>query len=329
MKPTAIITGVTGQDGSYLAELLIGHGYRVIGIKRRSSSNDLGNAKHIKELQIEEGDVTDLPSLTSIFRVARPDHVYNLAAQSHVATSFSQPLCTFDVNTIGAVNCLEAIRNSGYHSRFYQASTSELFGGMSEAPCDESTPFRPRSPYGVSKLAAHWMTVNYRESYKMFACCGILFNHESERRGQMFVTQKIAKAVARIKLGKQKTIALGNLSAKRDWGHAKDYVLAMHKMLLVSEPRDYVIGTGETHSVDEFLHAAFQHVGIQNFTSYVTIDPTLYRPTEVNVLLANPAKAMQNLNWKPTIDFHKLVARMVDNQLQLESNTIGEAHGTE
>ena len=320
-KPVALITGITGQDGSYLADLLLEKGYKVFGIKRRTSQNGLGCAAHLDgKAEIIEADVTDLPSLSHTVKLAKPHEFYNLAAQSHVGTSFSQPQATFEINAAGVLNCLEAIRSSGLHTRFLQASTSELFGGLSEAPSNEDTPFHPRSPYGVSKLAGHWFTVNYRESYRMFACCSISFNHEAPRRGPNFVTRKITQGIARIKAGKQKTLSLGNMSARRDWGHARDYVDAMWRMLQQGRPDDFVLGTGETHSVQEFCDLAFKIAGLDP-QQHVIIDPLLFRPAEVNVLVADASKARTLLDWQPKTRFDKLVQEMVKHDLALEGQS--------
>lgn len=320
-KYTAVITGITGQDGSYLAEFLLSKDYRVVGIKRRTSSQGLGNVEHlVKELEIEEADVMDLPSISKIVKHAKPHEFYNLAAQSHVHSSFKQPILTMSINAIGTLNCLEAIVSSGYHTKFYQASTSELFGGLSDKPCSEETPFNPRSPYAISKLAAHWAVDNYRNSYRMFACSGILFNHESPRRGPNFVTQKIASGVAAIVNKTASSIRLGNIKAKRDWGHARDYVEAMYLMLQNSRPRDYVIGTGETHSVEEFLAESFKVAGIDNYSNYVEIDPELIRPSEVNTLIADSSRAALELGWKPKVKFHELVKEMVISKLNKGEN---------
>lgn len=320
MTKTAIITGVTGQDGSYLADLLLEKGYKVYGLKRRTSSNSLGCAEHLtNRIEIIEGDILDLPSLQRLCKLANANEFYNLASQSHVGTSFQQPQYTAEATGLGVLNCLEAIRNSGIHTRFYQASTSELYGGQrGESFCNEETPFRPRSPYGCAKLFGHSVTVNYREAYKMFTCNGILFNHESPRRGPNFVTRKITKAIAAIKAGKQKKLYLGNLKAKRDWGHAKDYVRGMWMMLNHSRPDDYVLATGETHTVEEFLKIAFNHAELGDFQNYVEIDPQFYRPAEVDILLGDSSKAMKELGWKPEISFEQLVKEMVDTDLQLK-----------
>jgi len=313
---SAIVTGFCGQDGSYLTELLLKKGYKVYGIKRRNSDSSLSCASHLEKepnLEIIEADLLDLPSLLSICKRAKANEFYNLAAQSHVGTSFDQPFYTAQVNALGTLNCLEAIRHSGIHTKFYQASTSELFGGMQSKAYSESDLFHPRSPYGVAKLYAYWITVNYRESYNMFACNGILFNHESPRRGPNFVTRKISLAVANIKKGKQRVLKLGNLAAKRDWGHARDFVEGMWLMLQQPEPEDYVLATGETHSVEEFCEAAFEHAGLGDFRKYVEIDMRYYRPAEVDVLIGDASKAKEKLGWEPKTTFADLAKEMVDH----------------
>jgi len=332
----ALITGITGQDGSYLAELLLEKGYEVYGIWRRKSYVDYGNVAHIKDkIHFIYADMTDPISLITAMRISQADEVYNLAAQSFVATSWEQPLATADIDAIGVTNMLEAIRNVKPEARFYQASTSEMFGLVQEIPQKETTPFYPRSPYGVAKLYGHWITKNYRESYDMFACSGILFNHESERRGMEFVTRKITDAAARIKLGKQEYVELGNMDAKRDWGHSKDYVRAMWLMLQQDKPDDYVVATGETRTVREFVDAAFRavgmelefkgegmdEVGIEKATGKVRVkvNPRFFRPAEVQLLLGCPEKAEKLLGWKREIDFNELVSRMAKNDLELVS----------
>ena len=313
MNKTAIITGVTGQDGSYLADLLLEKGYKVYGLKRRTASNNLDCAAHLEnDIEIVEGDLLDLPSLISLCKLARADEFYNLASQSHVGTSFKQPVYTAQTTGLGVLNCLEAIRESGYHTRFYQASTSELFGGIhGETMCNEETVLHPRSPYGVAKLYGHWITVNYRESYKMFNCTGLLFNHESPRRGANFVTRKVTLGVANIKAGNQKKLYLGNLESKRDWGHARDYVEGMWRMLQHHTADDYVLATGETHSIRELCRVAFNHVGL-DYKKYVEIDPQFYRPAEVDVLLGDATKAKEVLGWEPKTTFVDLIKEMVD-----------------
>jgi GDPmannose 4,6-dehydratase len=310
---TAIVTGLRGQDGSYLAEQLIDRGYLVYGLIRRSSQGlDLGCAKEDPMLEVVEGDLLDPSGLVNLCNLAKPDLFFNMAAQSHVGSSFKQPTYTTQVNAIGTLNCLEAIRLSGIHTRFLQASTSEMYGGVSASKMNEDSVFYPRSPYGCAKLYSYWITKNYRESYKMFACSSICFNHESERRGSNFVTRKISLAAARIKLGLQDKLYLGNLEAKRDWGYAPDFTRGMIMMLVdAPEARDYVLSTGETHSVREFCEAAFSHLGL-DYRDYVEIDPRFYRPAEVDVLIGDSSKIQAELGWKPTIHFNHLVHRMVD-----------------
>ncbi|CAM2978512.1 GDP-mannose 4,6-dehydratase [Paenibacillus sediminis] len=313
---TALITGVTGQDGSYLAELLLSKGYKVYGLRRRTSTPNYENVRHIHD-QIEwiSGDLTDLASLIEAVRSAEPDEVYNLAAQSYVAASWPQPLATGHMTALSVTNMLEAVRIVKPNTRFYQASSSEMFGKVVETPQKETTPFYPRSPYGVAKVYGHWITVNYRESFNLYACSGILFNHESPRRGLEFVTRKVTDAVARIKLGLQHELRMGNLEALRDWGFAGDYVKAMWLMLQQNEPDDYVISTGETHSVRELLEVAFSYVDL-NYEDYVVIDPKFVRPAEVDLLLGDCAKAKQNLGWEPEISFEKLIHMMIDEDLK-------------
>ncbi len=328
----ALITGITGQDGSYLAELLLEKGYEVYGIWRRKATVDYGNIEHLKDkVHLIYADMTDPVSLISAMRISDADEVYNLAAQSFVATSWDTPLGTAEIDGIGVTNMLEAIRIVKPEARFYQASTSEMFGLVQEMPQTEKTPFYPRSPYGVAKLYGHWITKNYRESYGMFACSGILFNHESERRGLEFVTRKISRAAAAISLGQQEFVELGNMDSKRDWGHSKDYVRAMWLMLQQDKPDDYVIATGETRTVREFVEAAFKAVNITiNWEGegidevgkdaatgkvVVKVNKKFFRPAEVDVLLGNPAKAEATLGWKREIDFAQLVERMVRNDL--------------
>jgi GDPmannose 4,6-dehydratase len=314
--PTALITGITGQDGSYLAELLLSKGYRVIGMVRRSSTVTYERIDHLlDDITIIQGDLTDQGSLLSIFEDYEPTEVYNLAAQSFVPVSWNQPALTGDVTAIGVTRMLEAIRFVNSKTRFYQASSSEMFGKVVEVPQKETTPFYPRSPYGVAKVYGHWITVNYRESFGMFAVSGILFNHESPRRGLEFVTRKITYGVARIKLGLAKELCLGNLEARRDWGFAGDYVNAMWNMLQQENPGDYVIGTGETHSVREFCEEAFSHVGL-DYKDFVIQDPRFYRPAEVDMLVSNPSKARQVLGWEPKVSFRELIRMMVDADLE-------------
>lgn len=339
MKKSALITGITGQDGSYLAELLLEKGYEVYGIMRRKSIVDYGNVEHIKEkIKFIYADMTDLISLINAMKISQADEVYNLAAQSFVATSWEQPLATAEIDAIGVTNMLEAIRNIKPECRFYQASTSEMFGLVQEIPQRETTPFYPRSPYGVAKLYGHWITKNYRESYDMYACSGILFNHESERRGKEFVTRKITDAVARIKQGIQDHLELGNMDSKRDWGHSKDYVMAMWLMLQQEKADDYVIATNETRTVREFVEKSFSHVdidivwqgegineiGIDKATNktVVKINPKFFRTAEVDILLGNPEKAEKELKWKREISFEQLVERMVKNDMELVKREI-------
>ena len=320
----ALITGITGQDGSYLAEFLLNKGHKVFGIKRRTSDLNYGNVEHIKdEIDFIYADMTDLPSLVAAVKKAMPDEVYNLAAQSFVQTSWEQPILTSEVNSIGVANLLEAIRLVKPDIRFYQASTSEMFGKVQAVPQNETTPFYPRSPYGVSKLFGHWITVNYRESYNMFTCSGILFNHESPRRGLEFVTRKVTNAVARIKYGLQKELRMGNLDAKRDWGFAGDYVKAMWLMLQQDSPDDYVIATGETHTIRELLEEAFGYVGLR-YEDYVVVDPQYIRPAEVDILLGDYTKAYNKLGWKPEVSFKELARMMVDHDLERVKKVVGK-----
>jgi GDPmannose 4,6-dehydratase len=308
----ALITGVTGQDGSYLAELLLSQGYHVTGMVRRASTETFDRIAHFKDrIDLRQADLLDQFSLVKLLDDVQPDEVYNLAAMSFVPTSWSQPVLTGEFTGLGVTKVLEALRMVCPKARFYQASSSEMFGKVLETPQTETTPFYPRSPYGVAKAYGHFITVNYRESYNLFAVSGILFNHESPRRGKEFVTRKITDAVARIKLGSQKELRMGNLDAKRDWGFAGDYVRAMWMMLQQDAADDYVVATGETHSVREFLQIAFAHVGL-NFEDYVVIDPEFIRPAEVELLLGNPAKAKAKLGWTPKVSFEQLVTRMVD-----------------
>lgn len=331
---TALITGINGQDGSYLAELLLEKGYEVYGVMRRKSVVDYGNVEHIKDkINFIYADMTDIVSLINAMRVSQADEVYNLAAQSFVGTSWEQPIATAEIDGVGVTNMLEAIRTVKPEARFYQASTSEMFGLVQEIPQKETTPFYPRSPYGVAKLYGHWITKNYRESFNMYACSGILFNHESERRGKEFVTRKITDAVARIKLGVQDCLELGNMDAKRDWGHSKDYVNAMWLMLQQDEAEDYVIATNETRTVREFVEIAFSHVGIEvewsgndvdeigkdkaTGKTIVKINPKFFRPAEVEILIGDPAKADKELGWVREISFAQLVERMVKHDMEL------------
>jgi GDPmannose 4,6-dehydratase len=323
MKKKALITGITGQDGSYLAELLLDKGYEVHGIMRRSSSfstkrvDAIYKDPHVEgaRLFLHYGDLTDSSSLSQILMQVRPDEVYNLGAQSHVKVSFEIPEYTGEATGIGTLRLLESIRALGMKNiRFYQAGSSEMYGLVQETPQKESTPFYPRSPYGAAKVYAHWIAVNYRESYDLFICNGILFNHESPRRGETFVTRKITRGVAAIKLGIQQKLYLGNLDAKRDWGYAKDYVEAMWLMLQQEKPDDYVVATGETHSVREFAEIAFAHVGL-NWKDYVEVDPRYFRPTEVELLLGDSSKATKALGWKPKVGFVELAKMMVDSDM--------------
>lgn len=317
---TALITGITGQDGSYLAELLLDQGYKVYGLKRRTATPNFENIKYlINEIDFISGDLRDITSLTEAVQLAKPDEIYNLAAQSFVGDSWRQPIYTGEVTGLGVTNMLEAIRQAKPDARFYQASSSEMFGKVLETPQKETTPFYPRSPYGVAKVYGHWITVNYRESYDMYACSGILFNHESPRRGIDFVTRKVTDAVAKIKLGIQDKLHLGNLDSKRDWGFAGDYVKAMWLMLQQDEPDDFVIATGETHTVKEFVEIAFEHVGL-NWQEHVVQDPQFIRPAEVDILLGDPSKAKQKLKWEPQITFEQLVKMMVDQDLKKHKN---------
>ena len=335
----ALKTGITVQDGSYLAELLLEKGYEVYGIMRRKSVVDYGNVEHIKDkIHFIYADMTDPISLITAMKISQADEVYNLAAQSFVATSWEQPLATADIDALGVTNMLEAIRTVKPEARFYQASTSEMFGLVQAIPQTETTPFYPRSPYGVAKLYGHWITKNYRESYDLYACSGILFNHESERRGKEFVTRKITDAVARIKLGVQDHLELGNMDSKRDWGHSKDYVKAMWLLLQQDHADDYVIATNETRTVREFVEVAFGHVGIEiewegtgvdeigkdkaTGKTIVKVNPQFFRPAEVDILLGNPAKAEKELGWKREISFSQLVERMVKNDLALVEKEI-------
>lgn len=339
---SALITGINGQDGSYLAELLLEKGYKVFGLMRRKSVVSYGNVEHIKDkINFIYADMTDVVSLINAMEISQADEVYNLAAQSFVATSWEQPLATAQIDAVGVTNMLEAIRRVKPTARFYQASTSEMFGKVQEVPQKETTPFYPRSPYGVAKLYGHWITKNYRESYNLFTCSGILFNHESERRGLEFVTRKITNAVARIKLGVQDCLELGNMDAKRDWGHSKDYVRAMWLMLQQDKPDDYVVASNETHPVREFVEKAFKAAGIEiEFSgegvnevgkdkatgkTVVKVNPKFFRPAEVELLYGNPAKAEKALGWTREISFDQLVERMVKNDLAIVEKEIKAA----
>jgi len=323
MAKKALITGITGQDGSYLAELLLSKGYEVFGLIRRSSSFNTSRIDHLYQdphnhpfLKLIYGDLTDGGNLATILNNIQPDEIYNLGAQSHVRVSFDQPIYTVNVDALGTLRLLEALRTMKKFPRFYQASSSEMYGKAVEIPQKETTLFYPRSPYGCAKAYAFWQTVNYREAYKIFACNGILFNHESPRRGETFVTRKITRAATRIKLGLQNKLYLGNLDAKRDWGFAGDYVEAMWLMLQQDEPDDYVIATNETHSVREFLDEVFGYLSL-NWKDYVEIDPNYYRPTEVDILQGDITKAIKKLNWKPKVKFRELARMMVDGDLKL------------
>jgi len=325
----ALITGITGQDGSYLAEFLIKKGYKVYGIIRRSSSFNTQRIDHLyqdphekeRKLNLVYGDLNDASSLNMLIKNICPDEIYNLGAQSHVKVSFEVPEYTGEITGLGTTRLLEAIRDTGVKTKFYQASSSEMYGMVCQSPQNEETPFYPRSPYGAAKVYAYWMTVNYREAYNMFACNGILFNHESPRRGETFVTRKITMALARIKLGLQKKLYLGNLEAMRDWGFAGDYVEAMWLMLQQPKADDYVIATGETHSVREFLNEAFDHAKL-DWKKYVVIDKRYFRPTEVDLLLGDSAKARRVLKWKPKVNFQQLVRMMVDSDMKVVRQTM-------
>jgi GDPmannose 4,6-dehydratase len=319
----ALITGVTGQDGSYLAELLLEKGYQVFGLVRRTSSDSFERIKHIcDQITLESADLLDEASIMSLVKRIQPQELYNLAAQAFVPASFDQPVFTGEVTGLGVTRILDAIRIVDPTIRFYQASSSEMFGKVVEVPQTEKTPFHPRSPYGVAKIYGHWITVNYRESYDIFACSGICFNHESPRRGVEFVTRKITHAVARIKLGLAKELRLGNLEARRDWGFAGDYVEAMWLMLQQDQPDDYVIATGHTHSVREFAKLAFDAVGL-NYEDYVVTDPKFLRPAEVDLLVGDPSKAAKKLNWRPKVSFEELAAMMVEADLKRVREELG------
>ena len=316
-RRVALITGITGQDGSYLAELLLEKGYRVVGMVRRSSAENFYRIEHIRDrIELEQADLLDQYSLIDVLRRVRPEEVYNLAAMSFVPTSWSQPVLTTEFDAVGVTRVLEAIRLTNPEARFYQASSSEMFGKVREVPQRETTPFHPRSPYGVAKVYGHHITVNYRESYGLFACSGILFNHESPRRGKEFVTRKVTDGAARIKLGLATDLRLGNRNAHRDWGFAGDYVRAMWLMLQQDEPDDYVIATGESHSVQELVELAFTHVGL-DWRQCVVEDPSLIRPAEVDTLLGDWSYAREKLGWKPEVSFAQLVQMMVDSDLAL------------
>lgn len=313
---SAVITGITGQDGSYLAEFLLSQGYQVHGIVRRSSTENFSRIEHLREqVELHQADLLDQSSLARVLEQAKPDEVYNLGAMSFVPTSWTQPVLTAEFTAVGVTRLLDALRSVCPKARFYQASSSEMFGKVRAVPQSEETPFHPRSPYGVAKVYGHFITVNYRESYGLYACSGLLFNHESPRRGLEFVTRKITHGVARIKHGFDTELRLGNLQAKRDWGFAGDYVRAMWMMLQQDEADDYVIGTGETHSVEEFVTLAFDRVGL-NWRDHVVIDPAFYRPAEVDLLLSDPSKAHRTLGWRPHCSFEQLVNMMVDADVE-------------
>ncbi len=317
MPKTALITGITGQDGSYLAELLLEKGYRVVGMTRRTSTEVHERIEHIvDDVEIFSGDLLDQSSITSIVNEVAPDEIYNLAAQSFVPASWSQPVLTGEFTALGVTRVLEAIRQVNPAIRFYQASSSEMFGNAVESPQSEKTAFYPRSPYGVAKVYGHWIAVNYRESYGLFACSGICFNHESPRRGKEFVTRKISDGVARIKLGLAKELRLGNLDAHRDWGYAGDFVRAMWMMLAQERPDDYVIATGRTHSVRDFVRIAFEVAGLGSFEPYVVVDPRFVRPAEVDRLIGDASKAKRLLGWEPKVSFEQLVAMMVESDIK-------------
>jgi GDPmannose 4,6-dehydratase len=338
MPKRALITGITGQDGSYLTELLLQKGYEVYGVIRRSSSFNTDRIDHLYEdphephtrLRLVYGDLNDSSSLNTVLRQVRPDEIYNLGAMSHVRVSFDVPEYTGEITGLGTVRLLEAMRETGIKPKFYQASSSELFGKVAEVPQSEKTPFYPRSPYGCAKAYAYYITVNYRESYDLFACNGVLFNHESPRRGETFVTRKITRAATRIKMGLQQKLFLGNLDARRDWGYAKDFVEAMYLMMQADEPDDYVIATGETHSIREFLDEAFGLLDL-DWKPCVEIDPRYYRPAEVDLLLGDAGKARKRLGWEPRVTFKELVKLMVDADLELarRERMIAEQEGRE
>jgi GDPmannose 4,6-dehydratase len=322
----AFITGITGQDGSYLAEFLLGKGYGVYGMVRRASFQRFDRIEHILDrVEIIEGDLTDQSSLDDAIKTIAPTEVYNLASQSFVPTSWNQPVLTADVTGTGVTRMLEAIRKHKPDSKFYQASTSEMFGKVRETPQNETTPFYPRSPYGVAKIYAHWITINYRESYNIFACSGICFNHESPRRGLEFISRKVTDGVARIKLGLADQLKLGNLEARRDWGFAKDFVEAMWLMLQQDQPEDYVIATGVSHSVRDLVDTAFDYVGLPT-EPYVVVDPKFFRPAEVDILVGDAAKAKANLGWTPTSSFKEMIHTMVEADLKRLANLAGSTH---
>jgi GDPmannose 4,6-dehydratase len=316
----ALITGITGQDGSYLADLLLSKGYQVFGMVRRASTVNFERIKHLRDrIKLVQGDLLDQTSIAQMLARVRPDEIYNLAAMSFVPTSWQQPTLTAEYTALGVTRILDAMRQTCPKARFYQASSSEMFGKVRETPQCETTPFYPRSPYGVAKVYGHFITVNYRESYGLYACSGMLFNHESPRRGLEFVTRKITHGIARIKHGLDRELRLGNLQAKRDWGFAGDYVRAMWLMLQQDQPEDYVVGTGTMHTVEEFVRIAFDHVGL-DWQKHVVIDPQFYRPAEVDVLLADATKAHEKLHWEPSVSFEELVRMMVDGDMALVSS---------
>jgi GDPmannose 4,6-dehydratase len=322
-QKVALITGITGQDGSYLAEFLLSKGYRVCGMVRRASVENYERINHIRnKIELFQGDLLDQYSLISVLKEVRPSDVYNLAAQSFVPTSWNQPVLTSEFTALGVTRMLESIRLVDPSIRFYQASSSEMYGRVRETPQSEMTPFYPRSPYGVAKVYGHYITVNYRESYNLFAVSGILFNHESPRRGLEFVTRKVTDGVAKIKLGLADELRLGNLDARRDWGFAGDYVEAMWLMLQQNEPDDYVIATGETHTVQKLVEVAFNHAGL-DWKKYVKLDPKFLRPAEVDLLIGDPAKAMQKLGWKPKVSFEQMIQMMVDSDVERLSSRVG------
>ena len=324
MSKTALITGITGQDGAYLAQLLLDQGYEVHGMVRRSSSDRFDRIEPlIEDITLHQADLLDQLSIVRLIEITSPDEIYNLAAQSFVPTSFEQPLLTGEFTALGVTRMLEAIRQVSTGIRFYQASSSEMFGTVQETPQRETTPFWPRSPYGVAKVYGHWITVNYRESYDIFACSGILFNHESPLRGKQFVTRKISDAVARIKLGKQGKLSLGNLDAERDWGFAGDYVRAMWLMMQQDTPDDYVVSTGRRHTVRDFCQVAFEHVGL-NWEDHVEIEPAFLRPADVNTLCGDFSKAHEKLGWQPEVTFEQLVQMMVDTDLDRVSGKLND-----
>ncbi|MBV8264397.1 MAG: GDP-mannose 4,6-dehydratase [Candidatus Eremiobacteraeota bacterium] len=322
MAKRALITGITGQDGSYLAEFLLERGYQVFGLTRRSSTNSFDRIAHIiDKVTLLSGDLLDEHSIASAIRESQPDEIYNLAAQSFVPTSWSQPVLTAEFTAVGVGRLLEAMRAAKPEARFYQASSSEMFGKVQQTPQTETTPFYPRSPYGVAKVFGHWITVNYRESYGLFACSGMLFNHESARRGLEFVTRKVTDGVARIKLGKTHELRMGNLDAKRDWGFAGDYVRAMWLMLQQDEPDDYVIATGETRTVGELVETAFSYAGL-DWRKYVMLDPKFIRPAEVDILVGDASKAHRKLGWKPEVTFKQMIEQMVDADLERHARSL-------